>query len=292
MDALEIARAVQTACVLEVSAEKPGNVTRHEDFWDTGLSHFVVSAVAVGPAFQAVAQASVGQIILQAIRDTQRLVKTNTNLGMVLLLAPLAKAATLDHPQGLRAGVARVLASLTVEDAQMAYEAIRIAAPGGLGKLERYDVQSPQVDITFREAMGLAQSRDAVAREYVTDFGTTFDVGYRTLRHLCEEGHGFSDSIVQTALTILSRVPDTLITRKNGIEIAEQISRRAQQILQIGGVLSERGREEVRHFDQSLRDEKHALNPGTTADLTTAAIFVFLTQGGALDYLPELLRRW
>ena len=292
LDEVEIARAVQTACVLEVSAEKPGNVTRHKDFWDTGLSHFVVSAVAVGPAFLDASRAPVGETILRAVRDTRQLVHTNTNLGMVLLLAPLAKAAGLAHPQGLRAGVGRVLETATVEDAQMAYEAIRIAAPGGLGRLDRYDVQGPEVDITLREAMAVAQSRDAVAREYITDFEITFDIGYLTLRQLCEEGHRFSDSIVQTSLTILSQVPDTLIARKNGIEVAERISRRAKQVLEAGGALSERGWEKLRRFDLSLRDKRHVLNPGTTADLTTAALFAFLTEGGALDRLPDLLRRW
>jgi triphosphoribosyl-dephospho-CoA synthase len=292
LDAVEIARAVQTACVLEVSAEKPGNVTRHKDFWDTGLSHFVVSAVAVGPAFLDASQAPVGETILRAVRDTRQLVHTNTNLGMVLLLAPLAKAAGLAHPQGLRAGVRQVLETATVEDTQMAYEAIRIAAPGGLGRLDRYDVRGSEVDITLREAMALAQSRDAVAREYVTDFEITFDIGYLTLRQLCEEGHRFSDSIVQTSLTILSQVPDTLIARKNGIEVAERISRRAKQVLEAGGALSERGWEKLRRFDLSLRDKRHVLNPGTTADLTTAALFAFLTEGGALDRLPDLLRRW
>jgi len=293
IDATDIARAVQTACVLEVSAEKPGNVTRHKDFWDTGLSHFVVSAVAVGPVFLDAVHAPVGETILRAMRDTHRLVHTNTNLGMVLLLAPLAKAAGLAHPrQDLRAGVSQVLATATVEDARMVYEAIRIAAPGGLGKLDRYDVREPQVDITLRETMALAQGRDSVAREYVTDFEITFEIGYPILHRLCEEGHKFSDSIVHTSLTILSQVPDTLIARKNGLEVAEQISRRAEQVLEAGGALSEQGWEELRRFDLALRDDRHFLNPGTTADLTTAALFVFLTEGSALGRLPDLLRRW
>jgi triphosphoribosyl-dephospho-CoA synthase len=293
LEAVDIARAAQTACVLEVSAEKPGNVTRYEDFWDTGLSHFVVSAVAVGPAFLDASRAPVGETILRAVRDTQRLVNTNTNLGIVLLLAPLAKAAGLNHPEGLHAGIRQVLNEVTVEDAKLAYEAIRIARPGGLGKLDRYDVRGePQVDITLREAMGLAQSRDAVAREYVTDFEITFEIGYPTLHQLSQAGHRFSDIIVQTSLTILSQVPDTLIARKKGADVAKEVSRRAQQVLKMGGMLSEQSRREVRRFDQSLRDKKHSLNPGTTADLTTASLFVFLTEGGALARLPDLLRQW
>ncbi len=288
----EVTTAVQIACLLEVSAEKPGNVTRHRHFQDTGFSHFVVSAVALAPAFRAGSEASVGETILRAVRSTRQMVGTNTNLGIVLLLSPLAKAAGMSQAQGLRPALAQVLQALTVDDARKTYQAIRLAAPRGLGSTERYDVREAKVDITLREAMKMAQDRDAVAREYVTDFQITFETGYPTLCKLWAEGHRFSDAIVQTSLTILARVPDTLIARKNSLAVAEQVSRRAKRVLDAGGVLSERGREALRRFDLDLRNEKHSLNPGTTADLTTAAIFVFLTDDGALRQVPDLLHRW
>lgn len=287
-----IAWAVHIACLLEVCADKPGNVTWGKDFWDTRFMDFMASAVAIGPALRDVTHASIGETILRAVRDTRRLVSTNTNLGMILLLAPLAKAAGSGHPQGLRAGVGEVLKVLTVKDARMAYEAIRLAAPGGLGDAARYDVRKADIDITLREAMNLAQNRDTVAREYVTDFEVTFEIGYTTLRRFLAEGHKFSDSLAQTALTILAQVPDTLITRKEGLAVAQEVSHRANQVLQTGGAFSERGREALRRFDLSVRDERHCLNPGTTADLIAATIFVFLTEGGALEQFPDLLRRW
>jgi triphosphoribosyl-dephospho-CoA synthase len=288
----KIGWAVQIACLLEASAEKPGNVTRVKDFLDSRFEDFMISAVAIGPAFRDAMHASVGETILRAVRDTKRLVNTNTNLGMVLLLAPLTKAAVLGHPKGLRAAVRQVLESMTVDDARMAYEAIRLTVPAGLGEVERYDVLESNIDITLREAMKLAQDRDTVAREYVTDFKTTFGLGFVTLQQLWEQGYRVSESIVQTFLTILAKVPDTLIARKNGLAVAEQVSRLARRVLETGGILKDRGLEEVRKFDLALRDEKHRLNPGTTADLMAAVIFVFLTEGHMLERFPDLIRRW
>jgi triphosphoribosyl-dephospho-CoA synthase len=288
----KIAWAAQIACLLEVSAEKPGNVTRIKEFADSRYEDFLVSAVAIGPAFQNATHVPVGETLRRAVRDTQRLVGTNTNLGIVLLLAPLAKAAGKGHPQGLRAAVTQELGALTVNDAEGAYEAIRLAVPGGLGEAERYDVREAKIDITLRDAMMLARDRDAVAREYVTDFEYTFELGYPILLRFWEQGHRVSDSIVQTFLTILAQVPDTLITRKNGPAVAEQVSRSARQVLESGGVFSAQGREEVRKFDLAVRDERHRLNPGTTADLISAVLFVFLAEGHMLERFPELIRRW
>ncbi len=84
-----------------------------------------------------------------------------------------------------------MLEDLTVDDACMAYEAIRLAAPAGLDKVECCDVYDSKIDITLWEAMKFAQDRDTVAREYVTGFDLTFDLGYATLLRLWEEGCGY-----------------------------------------------------------------------------------------------------
>lgn len=288
----EVAQAAQLACLLEVNAWKPGNVSRTHDFFDCRFEDFLVSAVAVGPAFREAVRSLVGETILRAVRATRGLVGTNTNLGMVIALAPLAKAAGIGHPDGLRAAVVEVLGGLTVQDAQMSYEAIRMAAPAGLGKVDRCDVYGGYADVSLLGAMELARDRDALASEYVTGFELTFDVGYATLQGLWEEGRRLSESILQTFLTILARVPDSLIARKNGPAAAERISGLARSVLEDGGVFSEKGFREVKKLDLMLRDERHRLNPGTTADLTAAAIFVFLVEGRRLDCFKDLLQRW
>ena len=273
----EVAQAAQIACLLEVSADKPGNVTRHEDFWDLKYEDFLLSAVAIGPAIREAGEKTVGETILMAIRDTLRFVAYNTNLGMVLLFAPLAKA----YGQGrLRESLREVLASLTMDDAQKAYRAIRLVNPGGMGRLEKYDIsEEEEVDITLREAMWLAKDRDSIAMEYVSNFETTFELGYPYLMRYWKS-HKLLDSIVQTYLSILTEVPDTQIRRINGPAVAEDVSRRARRALKLGGVFSAQGREAVRELDRFLREEDDGLNPGTTADLVTASIFVALLEGG------------
>ncbi|MBW2338348.1 MAG: triphosphoribosyl-dephospho-CoA synthase, partial [Deltaproteobacteria bacterium] len=216
MDSDTIVWAAQIACLLEVCAEKPGNVTRRKDFNDACFEDFVISAAAIGPAFRRAADATVGEIILRAVRATRRLVGGNTNLGIVLLLAPLAKAAGLDHSDELRLAVSSVLRNLTVDDARLTYEAIRLASPAGIATVQQYDVQETDVNITLREAMGQARDRDALAREYVTDFEITFEVGLNALQRILKQGAGMSEAVVQTFLTILTKIPDTLIARKNG----------------------------------------------------------------------------
>jgi len=290
---VEIAWAAQLACLFEVSVEKPGNVSPRGGFIDARFEDFAASAVAIGPALRDAGLATVGETIASAAADTRRLVATNTNLGMILLLAPLARAAArLEAGGDLRATLGRVLADLTVQDARLAYAAIRAASPAGMGEVDRHDVGEDDVTVTLREAMDAAGERDSIAREYVTDFEITFTLGAGTLRRCWQDGAAFSDAVVTAFLTILSEVPDTLIARKNGAAAAEDVSRRAARVLAVGGSLSEQGRARLAELARELGDAAHALNPGTTADLVAASLFVFLTEGGRLADVPALTARW
>jgi len=272
-------QAAQIACLIEVSASKPGNVSRLYDFHDMRMEDFLLSAAAIGPAIRQAGQASVGETVLRAIQDTKRLVRANTNLGIVLLMAPLARAAMAPGSGTLRQRLSNVLAGLTVEDARLAYRAIRLASPGGLGRVDRGDV-SAEPDVTLRQAMSLAADRDSVAREYVTDYAITFQQTVPVLRDCLQTCPSLTDATVQTALTLLTQVPDTLIIRKLGLDAAREVSRQAEEVLRQGGVLTERGRAALAHFDNSLRDATNSLNPGTTADLVTTALFVLLLENG------------
>ncbi len=276
------------ACLLEVSAPKPGNVNRLHNFADLRFEDFLWSALAIGPAMEAAARHRVGQTIWRAIRDTQQVVNTNTNLGIVLLLAPLAKAAAqlvnnqeqAGDPQEclkqLRGKLDRILGSLTVEDARLAYKAIRLAKAGALGQVSEGDVRE-EPKIGLLEAMALAQERDAIPREYVSGYAISFEIGYPALAKAYQESGELSMAIVQAYLTILSQVPDTLIARKCGLEMAGQVSQWAADALAMGGALTPDGQETLVNLDRMLRAaENHSLNPGTTADLTCAATFLYL----------------
>ena len=291
LDPEMIAWAAQLACVFEVSANKPGNVTSKTGFSDMTALDFMASAVAIGPAMREAPMSGVGRTVQRAVDDTRRFVTANTNLGIVLLLAPLAKAAGTAHPGRLRSAVGDVLGNLTADDRRQAFAAIRKASPGGLGRADTMDVNDLDAGGTLLEAMVEARGRDSVAREYATRFQITFGTGYPCLDQLWGEGHALSDAIVQTALTILARVPDTLIARKEGWETAEEVSARARDVLDKGGALSEEGQKALARLDGDLRGDGHRLNPGTTADLTTASLFVFLVEQGPQS-IQKVVRRW
>ena len=274
----EVAAAGQLACLLEVSAPKPGNVSPEHHFHDTRYEDFLASAVAIGPALAAAGSRPLGATILAAVEATARWVTSNTNLGIILLLAPLARAAQLESDP-LRDGVRRVLSATTVADAAEVYAAIRRTRPGGLGAAAREDVAAAPT-VTLREAMALAAERDGVAREYATDFAVTFEIGAPELRAARGAGLTWSDAVVRTYLRILAAVPDTHIARKLGREAAEAVSRRAREVEEAGGVRTGGGLRALAAFDAELRDPTNARNPGTTADLTCAALFVVILEGG------------
>jgi triphosphoribosyl-dephospho-CoA synthase len=271
-----VAGAAQLACVLEASAEKPGNITPSHDFDDTSYEDMLRSAVALGPEIARAGERGVGDTVLAAVRATRRVAGANTNLGIALLLAPLARAALLGGDR--RERVADVLGALTLDDARVAYEAIRLAGAGGLDEPVEHDVRDAPT-VTLREAMAAAAGRDTVAAEYATGFAVTFDIGHPALRRALDDGLGPRPATVEAFLALLAAVPDTLVARKRGRPAAERVSAEAASVLAAGGVRSAGGREALAAFDASLRRDGNALNPGTTADLVTAALFVALLEG-------------
>jgi triphosphoribosyl-dephospho-CoA synthase len=279
----QVAAAAQLACLLEASAPKPGNVSPAADFHDTRYEDYLASAIAIGPAIAAAGATPLGATIRAAVEATSRWVPSNTNLGIVLLLAPLAHAALQPGREPLRTRLSGVLNTTTVLDAHDAYAAIRLAAPGGLGRAVEQDVAC-EPTVTLREAMALAAERDAIAREYATDFATTFEVGHPVLHHARAAGLSWSDATLEAYLTLLAAAPDTHVARKLGAAAAAEVQDRARTVLQGGGVRSSAGRDAIAALDRELRDARNTRNPGATADLTAAALFVALLEDGWRSY--------
>ena len=270
----DIGLFVQTACIWEVTARKLGNVNRLTDFADVHYVDFLLSAAAIAPVLASANQQKVGLTILEAVRATQRVTRTNTNLGVILLLAPLA---AVPAGEDLRLGVSRVLHQLDVEDARLAYEAIRLARPGGLGRVDDQDVATaPSVDL--RSAMALAADRDSIARQYANDFKEVFEWGLPILNQGLKSG-SLETAVIGCHLSWMAAYPDSLIARKVGLEEAESVQERAVRIIQVGWP---RGAESKRRFaelDAWLREDGHQRNPGTSADLTAACLFAALRAG-------------
>jgi triphosphoribosyl-dephospho-CoA synthase len=262
------------ACLWEATARKPGNVHRFIDFDDVGYLDFVLSAAAIAPVFDRAYERLVGQTVLEAIQATRRVVATNTNLGMVLLLAPLA---AVPASQTLRDGVADVLRSLTVADARAAYEAIRLAQPGGLGTAPEQDVRNEPTRSLW-EVMALAAERDLIARQYANGFRAVWDIGLPGLQQGLQQAVSLEEAIITCHLHLLRELPDSLIARKRGLAAADQASRRASQVLALGWPRSDTGLQAIAEFDAWLRADGHARNPGTTADLVAACLFAALRE--------------
>lgn len=265
----------QLACIWEATARKPGNVTRFRDFPDLTYLDLILSAAAIAPEMDRACERSVGATVLACIQATRQVVATNTNLGIVLLLAPLAALAEGD---ARRAEAARLLRQLTVEDARDVFEAVRLAVPGGLGKVPDQDV-SASPTLPLQEIMALAADRDLIARQYVNGFEQVLGEGVPALEQGLAATGSIEGAIVHCQVHLLARYADSLITRKCGVAIAAEASRRAGQTLlalQVGGA---RAATALAELDAWLRADGHDRNPGTTADLVTACLFVLLRDG-------------
>ena len=172
-----------------------------------------------------------------------------------------------------------MLEATTIDDARSVYAAIRRAAPGGLGRADTQDVgEDPTLPLL--DVMQLAATRDGIAREYATTFETTFATGAPALIAARHDGLAWDDAVVEAFLTILADQPDTHVARRGGEALAGEVSQRARAALAAGGVRSASGRIALDDMDRALRDADNIANPGTTADLTAASIFVVLLTGG------------
>jgi triphosphoribosyl-dephospho-CoA synthase len=276
---VDVAAAAQLACLLEVCAPKPGNVSPGRHFGDTRFEHFLASAAAIGLPFADAHERPLGDTIRIAVEATTQWTRSNTNLGMILLMAPLARASLLYRRPDLRGAVRDVLNATTNDDARQTYRAIRMAAPGGLGHVAAEDV-SRVPTVTLLEAMQLAVNRDGVAREYATGYEATFSIGVPALHEARRAGLPWDDAVVETFLTLLSARRDTHIVRRGSEELARAVTRRAADAVAAGGVRTDAGRNEIAKLDVFLRTDGNIANPGTTADLTAASIFAFLLNGG------------
>jgi triphosphoribosyl-dephospho-CoA synthase len=305
----DVMAAAQLACLLEVSAPKPGNVSPGRHFSDTRYEDFLASAAALGAPLAKAGEQPLGITVRLATKATRRWVSGNTNLGIVLLLAPLARAALRNADSGfgirdsnlskegvsveprapsrpepqsdvrLRTALRQVLDETTIEDARDVYAAIRMASPGGLGHAETQDV-SGEPGVTLLEAMRLAAHRDGIAREYTTAFEVTFGIAVPALERARGDGLSWDDAVVETFLTMLAANIDTHVARRAGVTVAEDVSERAREVIGCGGVRTEAGRHAIEEMDRAIRDAGNIGNPGTTADLTASAIFVRLLCGG------------
>jgi len=266
---------IYLACLMEATARKPGNVHPEASFPDLNYADFVKSAAVIAPILADIESHKIGFFIKECLCETQKVISSNSNLGMVLLLAPLA---AVPSEKTIAEGIHEVLQQLTIQDAKEVYEAIRIANPGGLGKTEAEDVATEPTG-RLRDAMCLAAAHDSVASEYVNDFCITIGTAAPALQAFWNQCSNWEEAVIRLQLRLMSDFPDTLIARKCGIEEAQQSAVYASEVLQ-----ADRFNSSLSQFDSWLRLKGNQRNPGTTADLIVAALFVAQRDG----FIPTL----
>ncbi len=275
LGSLSVGECFTLATIMEATVPKPGNIHRGADFEDASYPDFIVAAALVGPMLEAAVGQPLGFTIHAAVATTRAAVQTNTNLGTLLLIAPLSKVPPY---WPLAENVEHVLANLTSQDARDVYEAIRYAQPGGLGKVAAADIaDEPPEDLLA--AMRLAADHDMVARQYATNFRDVFETVVPWIRAAVEAGPDLPAAIVHVHVQLMARFPDSLIARRCGLSIAEQSAARAQRVLDSGKPGDEAYDSGLSDLDFWLRADGHQRNPGTTADLVAAGLFVALREG-------------
>ncbi len=309
----KISEKGQFAMLVDILTPKPGNVHRFRDHPDTRFVHFAASIVQLGyPLYEAARWgyqqsrdddklSKLGELMKTAVQASMEPHGKNTLLGTILLLIPLAAAAGYEISRAhtslmtLHQSLARILQNTSVEDAVELIRALQIANPGGsIPKTpewtlnsQAFDFQSPRtIELVRREKyslvdlQALAATYDSIAKEYTTDFAYIFDVLYPQLIQALNQHPRVEDAVLATYLWALSQRPDSFILRKAGSKMAKQVMNRAKKIYtRIIKVSETQWLDKIASFDDYLRAEGSKLNPGTTADLLTSALYLALLLG-------------
>jgi triphosphoribosyl-dephospho-CoA synthase len=270
--------------ILEVSATpKPGNIDRDHNYTDTRFEHFLASAVGVYPILEKAASSDsgVGELIHKSVTESGNWQSGgNTHFGAFILLIPLVMAAgKCENKTCLKEQVQKIVRKTTVDDAVEFYRAfsesrVKVKPVSDLDLADTDSIKKINVQaLTLFDMMEISGSYDMIAEEWVNGFKKTFECS-ALIRDKIKK-YGINDAIVLTFMELLSRNKDTFIRTKFDIKKAEEVSMRARSILQKGDM--NRIRNDIRSFDEELLNE--GVNPGSTADIIIAGLFVSLFEG-------------
>jgi triphosphoribosyl-dephospho-CoA synthase len=305
----DLVRCVNLSSLLELSGwPKPGNVHRTKDFEDTRFEHFLAGITAIQPNFKELCRKvykSLGSnpIEFTAVelglfykKSAKEMMKWqsggNVLLGHILILAPLVSAATICIKtnkvkiEEFEFILKKIIEDATVEDTLNLYDAIKICNPGGLGRIEKYDIYGEnskqeiiQDGITLKKVFELSKDYDLISSEYSSGFNIVLKEGLPYFLETFKNSQDINIATVNTYLKLLSNHLDTLIIRKTSKKNALEVSKTALDILSYGGISTKKGLELTKKFDNELHKQNRKLNPGTTADLVAGTIFCALLFG-------------
>jgi triphosphoribosyl-dephospho-CoA synthase len=305
----DLLRCINLSSLLELSGwPKPGNVHRTKNFKSTSFEHFLAGISAIQPNLrvlcekvynsidndkQSFSSIELGVFFKEAVIEMMKWqTGGNVILGHILILAPLLSAASICIKLKKRRLIDfesilnKIIEDTTVNDTLYLYEAIKLSNPGGLGQIDKYDVNDPSAydeiirdEINLKEIFKKSQEYDLISREYATGFKIVLKEG---LPYFIDTFNNFKDiniAIVNTYLKLLTNHLDTLIIRKASKKDALAVSKAASDILSHGGISTKKGLKLTIKFDKNLQKQNGKLNPGTTADLLTGVIFCALLFG-------------
>ncbi|ENN95750.1 triphosphoribosyl-dephospho-CoA protein [Methanocaldococcus villosus KIN24-T80] len=283
MDSFDIMKASQIACCLEVSSLKPGNVHRNRDYKDIKYHHFITSGIAFGNIIYLASKdnKNVGYYIKRAVIESKKWSPSNANLGIIILHIPISMASGMlnsFNKNELKRKIKNITKNTTVDDAINFCEAISIIKPNINKPHDGPDITKDdskreiiERNLTLYDLFKISYSWDNISKEWVDGFNISFE-GYEKLKRYYEELEDINLSITKTYLHILSKYPDSLIARKNNIEVAENVSKMAKEVLDNFSL------ENVIEFDNYLARYGNKLNPGTTADIIASSLMIFLLE--------------
>lgn len=269
---VQLGELYRQACEVDVLAFKPGNVSVYADGHDMTVADFRLSAkVSAEPLCNP--DYSLGEKIYYAVKATREAVGCNTNLGIILLCAPLIQAISHKYSNlTLRQTVTSVISNATIEDADWVFRAITLASPGGLGSSDQQDVNE-QATVTLLEAMEIASAKDRIALQYLTGYKDIFN--FLVLRYNASFNRWGDRNWAAAAVyaDMLSQFPDSHIERKYGDQYSEMV---ATKMARLSDELSKTDNPEQLKplffcLDQELKF--YGINPGTTADMIVATVF-------------------
>jgi triphosphoribosyl-dephospho-CoA synthase len=293
MELTEVTHNLTLACLLETSVPKPGNVSPTHAFHSTRYEHYLSGSVAVGLELGKLADLkidlSVGEVVHKAVESVNASQSGgNTHLGIILLLAPLARAVQKDigGPEDLRANLKAVLQGLDYNDTIMYYKAINLAKPGGLLPVDKLDVTEPSTleeieknKISVKDWMNVSKETNSVSFEYISDYKLTFELGLPYINGLLtrDPPTRLDEAVLRTYLKFLTERLDSLVLGKFDMETAESVQADARNLLELYEASDPHAQAQTQEFHDKLTARN--INPGMSADLTASTIFTALMTG-------------
>ena len=268
-------KQIKFVCDTEIKSLKPGNVHRYSEGHGMNLKDFLKSSLIISKCLTK-NNLDLGKKILISVNEIQNKIKKNTNLGIILMLSPIA---TIVQEEGviskeeLLKKIKSLIKKQNIKNSIPIFKAISLTSPGGLGFSKKYDVNEPP-NTNLYKAMEFAKKKDLIARQYCNGFEDIYKIGIPAYKKFYNKWGKVDWALTGVYLTFLKKFNDTHIVRNKGNKIATSVKKEAKKyyfFLKRNKNLT-KIKKKLLIFDKKLKSKR--INPGTTADLTVATLLL------------------